>query len=210
MKMNFIKVHKKYLLMSAVIWAVCLVIFLIAYVFVIGPQKSSKRLIENKLAEKRKTYEFAIKASQDETKIQLNEQIESLHNELKDFVADFEDSASLTFDLSQIAEEKEVASFGSKVKSNRGIAVKKDNYKFINENKINITFTGNFNQFATFLNALERHRPVIFIEKFSLIPSSGQKDSGFRVNLNVTAFVRKQQDSGTANKSTTQVYGKKI
>jgi len=208
--MNFIKVHKKYLLISAVVWAVCLVIFLIAYIFVIGPQKSSKRLIENRLAEKRKTYEFAIKASQDETKIQLNEQIESLHSKLKDFVADFEDSASLTFDLSQIAEEKKVASFGSKVKSNRGIAIKKDDYQFISENKIDISFTGDFNQFATFLNALERHRPVIFVEKFTLIPSSGSKDLGYRVNMNVTAFVMKQQDNETAGKGTTQIYGKKI
>ena len=208
--MNFIKVHKKYLIMSAVVWAVCLVLFFITHIFIIGPQKSSKKLIENRLAEKRKIYEFAIKAAKGETKIQLNKQIESLDRKLKDFVADFEDSANLTFDLSQIAEEKKVTSFGSKVKSNRGLAAKKDGYQFISENKIDITFTGNFNQFATFLNALERHRPVIFIEKFTLVPSSGRKDSGYRVNLNVTAFIRKQQDSETADKSTTQVYGKKI
>jgi Tfp pilus assembly protein PilO len=207
--MNFFKIHKKYFFMSAVVWAVCVVIFLVAYIFIIRPQKSSKEHVENKLAEKRKIYESAIKAAQGETKIQLNEEIENLHNKLKDFVADFEDSANLTFDLSQIAEEKKIASFGSKVKSNLGLKTK-DEYKFISENEINITFTGNFNQFATFLNNLERHRPVIFVEKFSLIRSSGSKDSSYRINLNVTAFVIKQQDSETANKSTTQVYGKKI
>ena len=207
--MNFFKIHKKYLLMSAVIWAVCLVIFVVAYVFIIGPQKSSKKLIENKLAEKRKIYESAIKAAQDETKLELNKQIERLHHKLRDFVVDFEDSANLTFDLSQIAEEKKVTSFGSKVKSKLGLT-NKDEYKYISENEINITFTGDFNQFATFLNDLERHRPVIFVEKFSLIRSSGRNDSGYRINLNVTAFVIKQQDSETADKGKTQVYGKKI
>ena len=207
--MNFIKVPKKYLIASGVIWAAYFVLFLVAYMFIVRPQKNVKRLVENRLAEKQQVYESALRAAQEETKIRLNEQIESLQNRLKDFVVEFEDSANLTFDLSQIAEEKKVASFGSKVKSNRGITRNKDEYKYIHENQINISFTGDWNQFATFLNTLERHRPVIFVDKFT-IARSGQDESVFRVNLNVAAFVRKQQDGETADKNTEQVYGKKI
>ena len=207
--MNFIKVPKKYLIASGVIWAAYFALFLLAYMFIVRPQKNSKRLVESRLVEKQQVYESALKAEQEETKIRLNEQIESLQNRLKDFVVEFEDSANLTFDLSQIAEEKKVASFGSKVKSNRGITSNKDEYKYIHENQINISFTGDWNQFATFLNTLERHRPVIFVDKFT-IARSGQDESVFRVNLNVAAFVRKQQDGETADKNTEQVYGKKI
>ncbi|MCP4611314.1 MAG: hypothetical protein GY845_21595 [Planctomycetes bacterium] len=207
--MNFIKVPKKYLIASGVIWAACFVIVLLAYMFIVRPQKNAKRLVESRLAEKQQVYESALRAAQEETKISLNEQIENLQNRLKDFVAEFEDSANLTFDLSQIAEEKKVASFGSKVKTNRGITRNKDEYKYIHENQINISFTGDWNQFATFLNSLERHRPVIFVDKFT-IARSGQDESVFRVNLNVAAFVRKQQDGETADKNTGQVYGKKI
>lgn len=207
--MNFIKVPKKYLITSGVIWAACFVIFLLAYMFIVRPQKNSKRLVESRLAEKQQIYKSALRAAQEETKVRLKEEIESLQNRLKDFVAEFEDSANLTFDLSQIAEEKKVASFGSKVKSNRGITRNKDEYKYIHEDQINISFTGDWNQFATFLNTLERRRPVIFVDKFT-IARAGQDDSVFRVNLNVTAFVRKQQDSETSDKNTGQVYGKKI
>ena len=207
--MNFIKVPKKYLIVSGVIWAACFVIFLLAYMFIVRPQKNAKRLVENRLAEKQQVYESALRAAQEETKIRLNEQSESVKNRLKDCVVEFEDSANLTFDLSQIAEEKKVASFGSKVKSNRGITRNKDEYKYIHENQINISFTGDWNQFATFLNTLERHRPVIFVDKFT-IARSGQDESVFRVNLNVAAFVRKQQGGETADKNTGQVYGKKI
>jgi Tfp pilus assembly protein PilO len=207
--MNIFKVHKKYFLMSAVVWAVCFVIFLLAYILIIGPQKNAKKLLESKLDEVRQDYEFALRAAEAKTKKQLNEQIESLRSGLNNFVADFEDSANLTFDLSQIAEEKQVTSFGSKVKSNRGVTAK-DDYKFINENKINITFNGNFNQFATFLNALERHRPVIFVEKFVISRPAGRKDSGYQVNLYVTALVRKQSETKTADKNEAKVYGKKI
>ncbi|MDT8300385.1 MAG: GspMb/PilO family protein [Sedimentisphaerales bacterium] len=207
--MNFIKVHKKYLIASGVIWSACFVIFLLAYMFIVRPQKNAKRLVESRLAEKQQVYESALRAAQEETKIRLNEQIESLQNRLKDFVVEFGDSANLTFDLSQIAEEKKVASFGSKAKTNRGITREKDEYKYIHENQINISFTGDWNQFATFLNSLERHRPVIFVDKFT-IARAGQDESVFRVNLNVAALVRKQQDGETADKNTGQVYGKKI
>ena len=206
--MTFIKIHKKYLITSAIIWVACFVIFLLAYMCIVRPQKISKRLLERKFTEKKQVYESAIRAAQKETKIRLNEQIESLQNRLKDFVVDFEDSANLTFDLSQIAEEKKIASFGSKVKNNRGIS-KTDDYKYIRENLINISFIGDFKQFATFLNALERHRPVIFVDKFT-ITRSGREDSGYQISLNVTAFVKKQQDSKTADEGPTQVYGKKI
>ncbi len=207
--MNFIKVHKKYLITSGVIWAACFVIFLLAYMLIVRPQKNSKKLVESRLAEKQQVYKSALRAAHEETRIRLNEQIESLRNRLKDFVSEFEDSVNLTFDLSQIAEEKKVASFGSKVKSNRGIAKKKDKYKYIRENQINISFTGDFNQFATFLNTLERHRPVIFVDKFTLARSA-RDESVYLVNLSVIAFVRKQQDSETTNKITAQAYGKKI
>jgi Tfp pilus assembly protein PilO len=207
--MNFIKVHKKYLLTSGVIWVACFVIFLLAYMIIVRPQKNSKKLVENKLAEKKQVYQSALRAAHEDTKIRLNEQIELLQNRLKDFVADFEDSVNLTFDLSQIADEEKVASFGSKVKSNRGLTMQKDEYKYIRENQINISFSGDFNQFATFLNTLERHRPVIFVDKFTLTRSA-RDESVYLANLSVIAFVRKQQDSKTADKTTAQAYGKKI
>ena len=74
---------------------------------------------------------------------------------------------------------------------------------------INISFTGDWNQFATFLNSLERRKPVIFVDKFT-IARADQDDSVFQVNLNVAAFVRKQQDGETDGNKTGQVYGKKI
>jgi Tfp pilus assembly protein PilO len=208
--MNFVKIHRKYLIMSGVVWAVCFVIFVFAYIIIIGPQSSAKKILKNRLDQTRQDYDFAINAAEEQTKKQLGEQIENLHAKLNDFVADFEDSANLTFDLSQIAEEKKVTSFGSKVKSNRGVAAKKDDYKFISENRINITFNGDFKQFATFLNDLERHRPVLFVEKFTIIKPSGQQESGYQISLSVTAFVRKQQENKNADNTAGNVYGKKL
>jgi Tfp pilus assembly protein PilO len=206
--MPFIKTYKKYLMTAAMIWAACLVVFLLAYLFLLGPQKNRKKRIETELAEKKQVYESALRAAQKETKIRLNEQIGNLQNRLKDFVVDFEDSANLTFEISQIANEKRVASFSIKGKDNLVLSGKPD-HKYINENHIVINFIGGFNQFATFLSALERHRPVLLVDKFTMT-LSGQDDSAFRVSLNVAAFVRKQQETKTSDKNATQIYGVKI
>jgi Tfp pilus assembly protein PilO len=202
------KTYKKYFTIAGLIWASCFVLFLLAYILVLGPQKKNNKLIESKLAEKKQVYQSALKSSQEETKARLNEQIENLQNRLKDFVADFEDSANLTFEISQIADEKKIASFSIKGKDNLVLSGKSDS-KYISENHIAINFVGGFNQFATFLSALERHRPVLLVDKFT-ITRSGQDDSAFRVSLNLAAFVRKQDETNISSKNSSQVYGVKI
>jgi Tfp pilus assembly protein PilO len=202
------KTYKKYFTIAGLIWAVCFVLFLLVYILVLGPQKNNKILIDSKLAEKKQVYESALRAAQEETKTQLNEQIENLQNRLKDFVADFEDSANLTFEISQIADEKKITSFNIKGKDNLVLSGEPES-KYISENHIAISFIGGFNQFATFLSALERHRPVLLVDKFTMT-RSGQDDSVFRVSLNIAAFVRKQQETKTSNNNSTQIYGVKI
>ena len=183
-------VYKKYFTTIALIWAGCFVLFFFVYVLLLAPQEKAQRQIKNQFAEKKKVYESALKASQEETKIKLDEQIKSLESKLKDFVIDFNDLANLTFDISQIAKEKNVASF-----SIRGREDRKDSEipdcKYISESCIDISFNAGFNQFAAFLNALERHRPVIFVDKFT-ITRSDQHGSGHQVDMSLVVFVKKQ------------------
>ena len=109
--MPFIKTHKKYLMTAGIIWAACFAVFLIVYIVMLGPQRNYEKSIENKLTERKQVYESALRAARKETKIRLNEQIERLQSRLEDFVIDFENSANLTFDISQIANEEKVDSF---------------------------------------------------------------------------------------------------
>jgi len=213
--MSFINTHKKYLTTAGLIWAACSVVFLLAYIFVLRPQKNYEKRTQNKLAERKQMHESAIRAAQKETKIRSNEQVERLRNKLQDFVIDFENLANLTFDISQIANDKKVASFSIKTKESRGLLTTQEG-KYIRESRSVISFIGGFNQFAAFLNALERHRPVIFVDKFT-IARSMQGDSGYQVSLNVAAFVKKQQSEEflsegrkTADKGSMKLYGKKI
>jgi len=204
----FIKIYRKYITRTAIAWAACLALFILAYILVLGPQKSGRKRLESTLAEKKDLYEFAQRATQEQTKIRLNEQIEGLHDVLKDFVVDLEDSANLTFDIGRIANEEDVSSFSIKNNDKQGISEIPD-CNSICENHIDISFIAGFNQFATFVNALERHQPVLFVNEFT-ISRSKKGESTYQVKLDVAAFVKKQQEREIADQSPATDLGPKI
>ncbi len=186
-------IHKKYLITTALIWVCCFILFFFAYMLVLAPQAKSKKQTSEQLAEKKQVYDSALKAAHEETRIRINKEIEHLRNKLKDFVVDSEDSTNLTFDISQIANEKRVGSFSVKSKDDhRGSEI--PNCKHVRQSHIDVSFTADFSQFATFLNALERHRPFIFVDKFT-IARSDREDSDHKVGMNLSVFVRSPQGS---------------
>jgi Tfp pilus assembly protein PilO len=205
---NFIKIYRKCLIGTAIAWAACLVLFVLAYVFILGPQKSNRKRLESTLTEKKQQFEMAQNAAKEQTKIRLNEQIDGLRDTLRKFVLDLEDSANLTFDIGRIANEEKVASFSIKSKDKKGLSEIPD-CNNIGESHIDISFIAGFNQFATFVNALERHQPVLFVNEFS-ISHSNKGQSTYQVSLDVAAFVKKRQDKEVADQSSATNGGPKI
>jgi Tfp pilus assembly protein PilO len=205
--MVLIEIHKKYLTKAAIVWVACLVLFLLAYAIALRPQHLNEKRLEKTLTEKKQLYESAQKAAQETTRTQLNEQIQQLRDRLHDFVINLEDSANLTFDIGQIANEKKVASFSVKGKENRAASAIPD-CNSIGESHMDISFVSGFYQFATFVNALERHKPVLFVNEFT-ITRSNQSDSVYEVVLDVAAFVKKPRDKETADKASPPVLNAK-
>ena len=205
--MASMKICRKYLVATGLTWAACLVLFALAYMLLLRPLTVGEKRLEDRLAEKKRVYESVLTASRTETKMRINKEIERFRNELGAFVVDFEDSANLTFDISQIATEKEVASFSVKSRDDHEVLTI-PNCTRICENRIDIGFGAGFNQFAAFLNALERHRPVLFIDTFTLT-SSKQDGPDYQVTLKVAVLVRKQQGGDTAGKPLVRVYAVK-
>jgi Tfp pilus assembly protein PilO len=187
------KTNKKLYTIVALIWAGSLVLSVLAYIVVLSPQQKRKQEVETEFAKTKQKYDSVIEMSQEETKARFREELESLKNKLKDFAVDFEDSPNLTFDISQIANEKKVESFSIKTQENSINSVKLG-LKYLQENEIIINFAGDFNQFATFLNTLERSRPAVFVDNFK-ITRSQRDELGHKVNMKLAVFVRKQQES---------------
>jgi len=186
-------IYQRYFKKLALFWAGSFILLVLVYMLIMAPQKKSKKHLEQQIAQKQQKYNSILKAAQEQTRSKLNAEIQRLRDSLESFVIDSENATNIIFDISQIASEKKVNSFSIKPKENdRKPAIPNCNY--ITENYIDISFTGSFKQFATFLNALERYQPVIFVDNFT-ITRSDQENSAHQVDMSLAFFVKKQQES---------------
>ena len=146
------KDYKKYIAVVAFTWAGSFLLFMLTYLLVLAPQIAARKSLEKQLIAKKQLYYSTLKAAQEENKILLKEQVDNLERTLRNYTIDFENTANLTFDISQIANDKRVGSFSINTRDYREIP----NCARIRENEMFVDFTGSFSQFAAFLNALER------------------------------------------------------
>jgi len=187
------KVYKNYFTVVALIWAGCFTVFFFGYLLFLAPQNSTKKELGNKLSDKKQRYESVTKVAEEENRIRAKKEIEGLQSRLKDFAVDFENSTNLTFDISKIAGERRVTAFSVKSRDTEAVSPM-PNCKYICEGHVEISFTAGFNQSVAFLNALERHRPVLFVDSF-MISRSRQDESSTKTaqaTLSVAVLIKKQ------------------
>lgn len=185
--------YRKHLITVGPIWAGCFVALTLVYLLFLAPQNKRRRQITKEFSEQKQLYERALEKAQKRARVKLSEQIEHLENTMNGFVINSEDTANLIFAISQIANAKQVSELRIGPKKQRaGLKVSKS--KYISEDHIGLSFNSGFNQFATLLNALERHQPVIFVDGFEITRFDRGK-SGHKVDMDLAAFVKKQQDS---------------
>ncbi|MFC1604100.1 hypothetical protein ACFL5F_03645 [Planctomycetota bacterium] len=182
-------IYRKYLKIGIIFWAVCFIILLLSYLLVLSPQENIRRITESKLADTKQLAQSAKEAAEEKTKNLMLEQISNSGERLKDFVVEQENAASMTFDIGRIKSEIRLNSFSSNFTGSEG-TIKTDNYKHIIARQISVNFNSSFRKFAIFLNRLERNRPFIFIDTFS-ITRSGESDLGHNVDMKLAVLVGK-------------------
>ena len=97
---------------------------------------------------------------------------------------------NLTLDIGRISNEVELDSIKSSFTGGER-TLKTVNYKHIIARYISVNFNSSFNEFADFLNRLERSRPVFFIDTFS-ITRSVESDSGHKVDMKLAVLIGKE------------------
>ncbi|MGA2094420.1 MAG: GspMb/PilO family protein [Sedimentisphaerales bacterium] len=180
--------YKKYLITMGLVWAGALVVVVAAFIFLINPQVREKDRLAKEAADKQKLYNGAVEAAKEDTKKKLAAELESLKSKLNDYAIDSEDSANMTLDISRVATAGQVASFT--IKNCEQQQSGQSDSKYLQENRIQISFSSDFRQFATLLNMLERHRPVIFVDNFRITRASDNN----KVDMDLSIFVRKRPE----------------
>jgi len=183
--------QKKYITTIGLIWAACSIVLFFCYVLALAPQGQEKIDVAQALASQMRAYDLAVKAADESVQARLNDQVADMRTKMTDFVIDFGESANITFDISETATEQGINSFSIKSPVG-GYTSAGPGLDCISESRFDVNFKGSFRQFARFLNALERHEPVLFVDKFA-ITRSWQSAVGHDVKLNVSAIVSKQQ-----------------
>jgi hypothetical protein len=184
---------KKYLTNISLIWLGCAIILFFAYMLVIEPQRKERETVAAQLAKQIKAYEEAKKANDEEILAKEAAELDDLQAKLEDHVVDFADSANLTFDISEIAAKQQIDAFSIKSRENRS-ANKATEFNFIDEDQFDVSLTADFNRFATFMNALERHDPTLLVDGFS-IARSEDMTAGHQAKLNLAVLVKKKENN---------------
>ena len=185
----------KYIKLAALIWSCCFIVFLLVFLLVLSPLNRHRTQVESEFKKVKSDADSALLASEEETKIRLNEQIQDLNDTLGNFVIESENTSNLIYQISGISNEIELKAFQI-TPTGQNISTF-DNCKYISGQLYHVGFTASFNQFATFLNALERYRPVIFIDTFS-ITRSRQGENSHTVDMQLAILVLKNEKAKKA------------
>jgi len=159
--------NEKLIKKIGLVWAGLLVLFLAGYFGMISPQKKTVLEFVRKLDEAEKNYKLAIESSDQKYRDNLITKTTELEAKLSAFAIDFEDSANLIFDVSQLASSNKanlVSIEGQRIDQNEQLL----GCERISEGTIKLNLSSSFPQFAKFLNELERNNPVIFVDSFNI------------------------------------------
>ncbi|MHC4230716.1 MAG: hypothetical protein ACYSW0_25040 [Planctomycetota bacterium] len=187
-------IYRKYIKMGISVWAGCFIVFLLSYVVVLAPQEKLKARTESQFAEARRTALAAKEAAREENKIKLKEQAANLDKRLQEFIIEEADTANLTFDIDRISNTIKLDSSSINTMGSQGI-VEIENCEYLFARQINVDFASSFSKFAAFLNALERNRPVIFIDTFT-ITRARENNLSHSVSMKLAVLVGKDAKAG--------------
>jgi len=180
--------YKRYFKTVALIWGFCLAVLALVYVFVVMPQEETINKIEGQLAGGKIEYHIFKNAASTKAKTELTSQINELKSQLSDFVTEFDDISGVIFGIGQVVNGMNVGSFASRGGTVES-SVEIPNCEHLGQIFFRMEFTASFNLFAQVINTLERHKPIVFVNKFSIAQSS-RNNNAHKVGLTLSIFTR--------------------
>ncbi|MEN6387185.1 MAG: hypothetical protein ABFD79_18555 [Phycisphaerales bacterium] len=187
------KALKKDFKLAIFVWLASALLATLVYLFVISPEINLEKQIAAQFVEKQKAFTTILNSNSKDARANLNQQMLQWQDEVGQYAIGIDDLPNLTFDISKIAKDVKVESFSissQDVYSN----IKKQEGAFVNEKQLKVNFKSDFNKFAAFLNAVERHRPVVVVNEFS-ISNTEHDPSSSQVSLILSVYVKKKQGS---------------
>lgn len=182
--------------MVAAVWGGTVPLLIVLYLLLLVPQNRRLRQLQVELEEKKLAFTGAEAAATEQARAERNQRIDKLRQKLGTFVAEPDQLDELTFSIRRIATEAQVEGFAIKEGMRSSYLAPMPDGEHIAHGSTNIAFASTFDRFASLVNSLERHRPVVFVEELTIsIPP--QTAALPQVEMVLTFFVRKPAQDKT-------------
>lgn len=174
------------------VWMISLVGIGAFYYFVIMPQKTRLEGLSSKVETEIETNLVASHAKEKRAAELMEIKAAQAAHLLSDFLIARGQVNNFVFDFKKMADENGIYDFtGSHDPSNSYFDIA--GLKTIQEGTMRINFSGNYVQFISLLNSLERYKPTVFVDRFD-ISRTRRKDGHNNINMNLTFFVTKEAE----------------
>jgi hypothetical protein len=182
----------KPLLILLAVWVPCFTLAAVAGLFVLGPQSRRVQDLDAQLAAERRLYNLALVAANPEAQGRLTAAVDKLNRRVFDFAVSWEGADTLALGIVQVANQMGLGSFSMRPRGRQEFEPA-PSCDYLGEKQIDVTFTASFPAFAAFMNAMERYRPVLFVETFTILRPQLQSSEP-QANLQLVLLVEKPQN----------------
>ena len=185
----FFKVQKSYLAKITIAWAAMVLLCLSAYLFLLMPQNRKVEEMNRQFSLMDQKVRMSQAASAPEAKSRLQKELETTGDHIREFLIAPDAASSLALNIGRLAGDAGVRGFASKAASDqawRDIP----NCERIGFQLIDVSFESPFNDFAALLSSLERHQPVILIDRFRILQSA-RPEQGHDVSMTLAVLIKK-------------------
>ena len=156
----------RYTVITAAVWVISVVVLGGGYFLLYTPQQLEFFQVKNRCAESQTELEQAQLAAQDQTKAKQKQQREEISQLISGFSTQQDTATELVFEIGRIANELRLSEFSSKNQKQKNYPTVGKS-KLVSEVWLEVDFQASFEQFAQFVNRLECHSPVVFVEEVS-------------------------------------------
>lgn len=160
------------------------------------PQHHKLMQLHQRYREIKQEASLAQKAASEQTHQELEQQVSKADAQLNAFTIPSDQVGSLVFGIGRMAGQLNLAGFSSK-SVNVQATEKTDTKMLISEAWLSVAFQGSYEQFARFMNQLERNHPAVFVEKIGIQRNNkGVPACTFQMDLSI--LISAGQESGSA------------
>ncbi|HOK65736.1 MAG TPA: GspMb/PilO family protein [Anaerohalosphaeraceae bacterium] len=164
---------RKYWIYVACVWGPWLLLAASFYTLVLTPQTERLKAVHQDLTVSSDRVSVARLASQPDTQQRQQELLNELQQRIDDFLVPSGKQDKVLFEISRLANTAGLSEYAGKTREDVWAAEDSGQTK-LKRIWQTITFRGTFQQFASFVNALERSRPTVFVESASIERSRQQ------------------------------------